>query len=121
MPAKPPVEKERLDRLLVNQGLVGSREAAVRTILAGGVLVANPIPADAEIPRAEIDPIIERALADMAADGVTGKDTTPYLLGRIVEITGGRSLAANVALVKNNARVAAEIAAAYAAGAASGR
>ena len=78
---------------------------------AGGALIANPIPQDAEISRAEIDPVIEQALSDMAAQGVHGKDTTPYLLGRIVEITGGRSLRANIALVKNNARVAAQIAA----------
>jgi pseudouridine-5'-phosphate glycosidase len=83
--------------------------------LACGALVANPIPADAEIPRAEIDPIIARALGEMTARGVVGKETTPFLLRRIVEITGGRSLAANVALVKHNARVAAEIAGALAA------
>jgi pseudouridine-5'-phosphate glycosidase len=82
--------------------------------LTCGTLVANPIPADAEIPRAEIDPIIARALGEMDAAGVVGKATTPFLLKRIVEITGGRSLAANVALVKHNARAAAEIAAAYA-------
>ncbi|WP_293909105.1 pseudouridine-5'-phosphate glycosidase [Deinococcus sp.] len=76
----------------------------------GGALIANPIPLEAEIARREIDPVIEQALSDMAALKVTGKDTTPYLLGRIVEITGGRSLVANIALVKNNARVAAEIA-----------
>ncbi len=79
--------------------------------VSGGALIANPIPEDAEISRAEIDPVIEQALSDMAAQGVHGKDTTPYLLGRIVEITGGRSLRANIALVKNNARVAAQIAA----------
>ncbi|GAA4017201.1 pseudouridine-5'-phosphate glycosidase [Deinococcus rubellus] len=78
---------------------------------AGGALIANPIPQEAEIGRAEIDPVIEQALADMAAQGIKGKDTTPYLLGRIVEITGGRSLTANIALVKNNAVVAAQIAA----------
>ena len=90
--------------------------AAKRALgLACGALVANPIPRDAEIPRAEIDPIIERALVEMAAAGVVGKETTPFLLKRIVEITGGRSLAANVALVKHNAYVAAEIAVALAA------
>ena len=82
-----------------------------------GALVANPIPAESEIPRAEIDPIIERALAEMDAAGIVGKETTPFLLKRIVEITGGRSLAANVALVKHNARIAAEIAGALAGGA----
>ncbi|AZI41970.1 pseudouridine-5'-phosphate glycosidase [Deinococcus psychrotolerans] len=77
---------------------------------AGGALIANPIPLEAEIPHAEIAPVIEQALSDMAAQGIKGKDTTPYLLGRIVEITGGRSLTANIALVKNNAVVAAQIA-----------
>ncbi|ABF44660.1 pseudouridine-5'-phosphate glycosidase [Deinococcus geothermalis] len=83
--------------------------------LTGGVLLANPIPEDAEIPAAEISPHIEQALADMAALGLTGKATTPYLLGRLVEITGGRSLAANIALVRHNAAVAARVASAYAA------
>lgn len=78
--------------------------------LAGGVLVANPIPPSAEIPASEIDPIIRAALGDMDAQRIAGKDATPFLLGRIVELTGGRSLVANIALVKNNARVAAEIA-----------
>ena len=78
--------------------------------LEGGVLIANPIPADAEIPAAEIDPISRAALADMAGLGIGGKDATPFLLGRIVELSGGRSLTANIALVKNNARVASDIA-----------
>lgn len=82
--------------------------------LAGGVLIANPIPRDAEIPAAEIAPIIDQALADMERLGIRGKETTPFLLSRIVEITGGRSLTANFALVRNNARVAAEIAVALA-------
>ena len=80
---------------------------------AGGVLLANPIPKEAEIPAFEMNPYIQAALADMDALGITGKDTTPYLLGRIVEITGGRSLVANIALVKNNAAVAARVSAAY--------
>ncbi|WP_425145674.1 pseudouridine-5'-phosphate glycosidase [Deinococcus sp.] len=80
----------------------------------GGVLLANPVPSDAEIGAAEMTPHIERALADMKALGIVGKDTTPYLLGRIVEITGGRSLEANIALVKHNAAVAAQVAQAYA-------
>ncbi|MCX7889158.1 MAG: pseudouridine-5'-phosphate glycosidase [Rhodobacteraceae bacterium] len=80
--------------------------------LQGGQLVANPIPAGAEIPRAEIDPAIERALAEAAARGVAAKDVTPFLLGRILEITEGRSLAANIALVRANARLGARIAAA---------
>ena len=77
----------------------------------GGALIANPIPQEAEIPHAEIAPVIEQALTDMAAQNIHGKDTTPYLLARIAQITGGRSLTANIALVKNNAVVAAQIAA----------
>lgn len=82
--------------------------------LNGGVLVANPIPVESEIPASEIDPIITAALVDMKSRGIGGKEATPFLLGRIVDLTGGRSLAANIALVNNNARLAAEIAAAFA-------
>lgn len=82
--------------------------------VSGGVMLANPIPEDAEIPAEQITPQIEQALRDMDALGLTGKDTTPYLLGRMVEITGGRSLAANIALVRHNAMVAAQVAVAYA-------
>jgi pseudouridine-5'-phosphate glycosidase len=84
--------------------------------LPGGVSVANPIPVEDEIPHEQIDAIIEQALADMDERGIAGKDATPYLLGRIVEITGGASLTANIALVKNNAHLGAAIAAAFAAG-----
>lgn len=82
--------------------------------VSGGVMLANPIPEDAEIPAEQITPQIEQALRDMDALGLKGKDTTPYLLGRMVEITGGRSLAANIALVRHNAMVAAQVAVAYA-------
>ena len=82
--------------------------------LAGGISLANPIPAEDEIPHEQIDAIIEQALADLRAGGISGKDTTPYLLGRIVEITGGASLTANIALVKNNAHLGAQVAAAFA-------
>ncbi len=78
--------------------------------VSGGQLIANPIPADAEIDPAVIGPVIERATADAAAWGVTGKAVTPYLLQRIFELTEGASLTANIALVENNARLAAEIA-----------
>jgi pseudouridine-5'-phosphate glycosidase len=80
---------------------------------SGGISVANPIPAEDEIPHEQIDAIIDQALADLDARGITGKDATPYLLGRIVEITGGDSLRANIALVKNNAHLGAEVAAAF--------
>jgi pseudouridine-5'-phosphate glycosidase len=82
--------------------------------LHGGLLIANPIPVESEISASEIDPIIDSALTDLRARGIAGKDATPFLLGRIVELTGGKSLAANIALVKNNARVAADIALALA-------
>jgi pseudouridine-5'-phosphate glycosidase len=76
----------------------------------GGVLIGNPIPeADAMDP-AYISEMIERALADAHAAGISGKATTPYLLKRMFELTDGKSLVSNIALVKNNARVAAEIA-----------
>ena len=81
--------------------------------LKGGVVVANPIPQIAEIPAAEIEPIILRALDDAKRANIIGKETTPYLLKAIVEATQGRSLKANIALVENNARLAAAIAIAY--------
>ena len=85
--------------------------------LPGGQLVANPVPAEAEIPADEIAPLIARAAEEVAARGVTGKAVTPALLSRLLELTEGRSLAANVALVLNNARLAARIAQELAAGA----
>jgi pseudouridine-5'-phosphate glycosidase len=78
--------------------------------LSGGQLVANPIPLDAEISRDVISPVIERALADAEALGIQAKAVTPFLLQRIFELTEGRSLQANIALVLNNARLASTIA-----------
>jgi pseudouridylate synthase len=78
--------------------------------LPGGQLVANPIPDGDEIPRAEMIPFVEQALAEAKAGGVSAKAVTPYLLKRIFELTEGRSLRANIALVLNNARLAAAIA-----------
>ncbi len=82
--------------------------------LPGAVVVANPIPEADEIPAAEIEPVIAAALAEAERLGICGKDVTPFLLGEIVQATKGRSLRANIALVKNNAKVGAEIAVAYA-------
>lgn len=79
--------------------------------LPGGQLVANPIPADAELPRERIVPFIEQALAEAARRKIGAKAVTPFLLQRIFELTDGRSLAANIALVLNNARLGAQIAA----------
>ncbi|ESW61097.1 MAG: pseudouridine-5'-phosphate glycosidase [Rhodobacter sp. CACIA14H1] len=82
--------------------------------LPGGQLVANPIPAEAEIPRAEIMPFVEAALAESVAQGIAAKAVTPFLLQRLFELTQGRSLEANIALVLNNARLGAAIAGALA-------
>jgi len=77
----------------------------------GGMLVANPIPGEYEMPRAVISQAIEDALADARRQGVTGKDVTPFLLSAVVRLTGGESLKSNIQLVYNNVRLAAHIAA----------
>ncbi|MFT3986128.1 pseudouridine-5'-phosphate glycosidase [Aestuariivirga sp.] len=82
--------------------------------LKGGVVVANPIPAEAEIPAQEISPVIEVAVRKAAQQNIQGKNITPFLLAEIASVTEGRSLAANIALVENNARLAAAIASAFA-------
>ena len=82
--------------------------------LPTGVSIANPIPAEAEIPAGEIAEVVDDALAALAAAGISGQQVTPYLLSSVVERTGGRSLTANIALVRNNATLAAQIAVAYA-------
>jgi pseudouridine-5'-phosphate glycosidase len=78
--------------------------------LPGGQLICNPIPSDAEIPAKVLAPVIEQALAEADAQGIAAKGVTPFLLGRIFELTEGRSLVANIALVRNNARLASAIA-----------
>ena len=78
--------------------------------LPGGQLVANPIPVADEIARAVIDPLIEQALSEAAAAQISAKAVTPFLLKRIFELSHGRSLEANIALVLNNARLGAAIA-----------
>jgi len=82
--------------------------------LAGGTLVANPIPEADEIPAATLAPLIEAALAAAQAQGIAGKAVTPFLLARVLDATRGRSLSANIALVLNNARLGAQIARALA-------
>ena len=83
--------------------------------LAGGQLIVNPIPEAHEIPRAEIMPVVEEALRAAKDQGIAAKDVTPFLLQRIFETTEGRSLTANIELVLNNARLAAQVAVADAA------
>jgi pseudouridylate synthase len=97
----------RLDEPAAIAAFVKAREAL---ILREGVLVANPVPAADEIPAAEIAVHIEAAQRDCVAAGVTGKRVTPFLLDAILKRTGGASLATNIALIRNNARLAAEIA-----------
>ncbi len=95
--------------------IAAAHRMRVRLGLDGGQLVANPIPAGNEIPREEITPAIEAALAEADRQGIAAKEVTPFLLQRIFELTKGRSLEANIALVRNNARLGAAIAAAIAA------
>ncbi|UTH45921.1 pseudouridine-5'-phosphate glycosidase [Loktanella salsilacus] len=78
--------------------------------LPGGQLVCNPIPEADQIPAEELAPIIDQALADAAAQNISAKAVTPFLLDRIFTLTEGRSLTSNIALVRNNARLAAAIA-----------
>ncbi len=82
--------------------------------LEGGQLLANPIPRDAEIPAADLAPLIARAQSEATARAITAKALTPFLLSRLFDLTSGRSLEANIALVLNNARLGARIAAAIA-------
>ena len=78
--------------------------------LTGGVVVSNPVPAESAMKNEEIDGIIAQALREADAQGVKGKAVTPFLLARIKDLTGGRSLATNIALVKHNALVGARLA-----------
>ena len=78
--------------------------------LTGGQLIANPIPEADEIPHDKIGPIIEQALIAAEEQGIAAKEVTPFLLGHILNLTAGASLTANIALVRNNARLAARIA-----------
>ena len=77
--------------------------------LKGGMVIANPIPDSFAMPRALIDGAIEQALQEANAQGIGGKESTPFLLARVCELTGGDSLAANIQLVLNNARLAAAV------------
>ncbi|OCG00425.1 pseudouridine-5'-phosphate glycosidase [Gilliamella sp. wkB112] len=81
--------------------------------LNGGVVVANPIPKQDAMDEAVISAAIEKALQESVAQGIKGKETTPFLLAKVVELTGGDSLEANINLVFNNAKLASEIAIHY--------
>lgn len=101
-------------RLDAASDLAALMDAKWRLGLDGGVAIVNPIRVEDEIPAEEIGGIIEQALEEMDSHGISGKEATPFLLGRIVEITEGASLEANIALVNNNARLGAEVAHEYA-------
>jgi pseudouridine-5'-phosphate glycosidase len=75
-----------------------------------GILIANPVPEAEALPAAAVEAHIEQACRDAEVAGVSGKELTPFLLARISELSGGQSLRANIALIKNNAALAAEIA-----------
>ncbi len=97
----------RLDR---PEEIAAAHAMRLRLRLQGGRRVANPVPRAAEIPRDEIAPLIARAQAEADAQAITGKALTPFLLQRLFELTDGRTLDSNIALVLNNARLAARIA-----------
>ena len=90
--------------------IAASHQMRVAMGLSGGQLVANPIPASDEIAAEVLAPIIAQALAEADAQKISAKAVTPFLLDRIFTLTEGRSLTANIALVRNNARLAAKIA-----------
>lgn len=90
--------------------IAASHAMRARLGLPGGQLIANPIPLEAEIPAEQLRPHIEHALKEAKTQGIAAKSVTPFLLSRIFELTGGASLTANIALVRNNARLAAAIA-----------
>ena len=79
--------------------------------LKGGVLISNPIPEEDALPHEYIDSLVEQAVKEAEEQGIKGKDSTPFLLKRIVELTGGKSLESNIRLVVNNAKLGARIAA----------
>ncbi len=97
-------------RLDTPEGIAKAHRLRAKLGVPGGQLIANPVPLDAEIPQSEINPIIAVALKEAEAQSITAKEVTPFLLNRIFELTEGRSLATNIALVRNNARLAAQIA-----------
>ena len=103
-------------RLDAPAGIARVMRAKQSLRLGGGLLIANPIPAEFALPRQLIDGAIAQALVDARLQGVAGKALTPFLLDRVNALTGGLSLAANRELVLNTARLAAAVAVAFAAG-----
>ena len=108
--------EHRVDHRLDTPGEIAALLGAHWSLGGGGVVVANPIPAEHALPRAAVDAAIAQALAEADAQRITGMAITPFLLQRVNALTGGDSLAANIQLVLANARLAAQIAAACAGG-----
>ncbi len=102
-------------RIDTPEELAAAFKAGVEMGMKSGMLVTNPIPEEFAMPKAVIDQAIDQAIAECSAKGIHGKETTPFLLARVAELTGGDSLASNIQLVYNNAKVAALTAKAYAA------
>ena len=100
-------------RMDTPQELAGAFKAQNDMGLGGGMLVTNPIPEAFSMDPAVINGAIDQAITECNAKGIHGKATTPFLLARVAEITGGNSLASNIQLVYNNARLAAQTACAY--------
>ena len=102
-------------RLDTPEELAATWKASADMGLKGGMLVCNPIPEEFAMPKDVIDKAIDQAIDECKAQGIHGKATTPFLLARVAELTGGDSLASNIRLVFNNTKVAAQTAVAYAA------
>ncbi len=101
-------------RIDTPEELAAAFKAGIDMGLKSGMLVTNPIPEEFAMPKEVIDKAINQAIAECTEKGIHGKETTPFLLARVAELTGGDSLASNIQLVYNNARVAALTAKAYA-------
>ena len=110
IPAQVILQNYMFERLLVR---LAESEYKEKFVLKGGMLVANPIPEEYAMPLDTINTAIDQAISECNAKGIHGKETTPFLLARVAELTGGNSLASNIRLVYNNAKVAALTAAAY--------
>ena len=100
-------------RIDTPEELAAAFKAGPEMGLKSGMLVTNPIPEEFAMPKEVIDKAIEQAIGECNANGIKGKETTPFLLARVAELTGGDSLASNIQLVFNNAKVAALTAVAY--------
>ena len=100
-------------RIDTPEELAAAFKASIEMGMKSGMLVANPIPEEFAMPKATIDAAIAQAVAESVEQGIKGKETTPFLLARVAELTGGNSLASNIQLVFNNAKVAALTAVEY--------